>query len=92
MARGVKGMWPGGGLAAVPDDLFDLGPDRFEGDAERLECLRRDAFALVDEAEEDVLGADVVVVEQTRFFLRQHHHSAGSVSEAFEHWCVPCLL
>ena len=32
-----------------------------------------------------MLGADVVVVEQARFFLRQHHHSAGPVGEAFEH-------
>jgi hypothetical protein len=28
----------------------------------------------VDEAEQDVLGADVVVVEHPRLFLRQHDH------------------
>ena len=69
----------------MTDDLFDLCANGFEGDAERLECLGRDAFAFVDQSEQDVLGADVVVVEQARFLLRQHHHSAGPVGKAFEH-------
>ena len=73
------------GRAAVTDDLLDLGPDGLERDAERLERLGRDALALVDQAEQDVLGADVVVVEQARLFLRQHDHSSGSIGEAFEH-------
>ena len=79
-------------LAAVADDLLDLRAHSFERDAERLERLGGDAFALVDQAEEDVLGADVVVVEQARFFLRQHDHSAGPVGEAFEHGGNPPLV
>ena len=51
----------------------------------RLERLGGDAFALVDQTEQDVLGADVVVVEQARFFLGQHHDPPGPVGEAFEH-------
>jgi hypothetical protein len=39
----------------------------------------------VDETEEDVLGADVVVVEHPRLFLREHDHSPGAVREPFEH-------
>ena len=69
----------------MADDLLDLGAHGLERDAERLERLGRDALALVDQAEQDVLGADVVVVEQARFFLRQDDHSAGPVGEAFEH-------
>ena len=38
-----------------------------------LERLGGDALALVDQPEQDVLGADVAVVEQARFLLRQHH-------------------
>ena len=53
-------------------------------DAERLERLGRDAFALVDEPEQDVLGADEVVVEQARFLLGEDQDPSGSVSEAFE--------
>ena len=51
----------------------------------------RHALALVDEAEEDVLGTDVVVVEHARFFLRKHHHAAGTVGEPFKHVELPRL-
>ena len=70
--------------AALPDDLLDLAADGLEADVQRLERLRGDALTLVDEAEEDVLGADVVVVEEARFLLGEDDHPAGPVSEAFE--------
>ena len=69
----------------MADDLLDLRAHGLERDAERLERLGRDALTLVDQAEQDVLGADVVVVEQARFFLRQDHDPSGPVGEAFEH-------
>ena len=79
---------PGGGRLTLADDLLDLLTDRFEGDVERLERLRGDALALVDQPEQDVLGADVVVVEHPRLFLGEDHHSSGAVREAFEHVSV----
>ena len=69
----------------VADDLFDLGPHGFERDAERLQRLGRYTLTLVDEPEQDVLGADVVVVQQARFFLRQDNDPSGPVGEPFEH-------
>ena len=72
-------------LPAVTDDLLDLGAHGLERDAERLECLGGDAFTLVDQAEQDVLGPDVVVVEEPRFLLREDHDPTGSVREALEH-------
>ena len=84
MARGVNGMWPLGERPALADDLLDLAAYGLQGDAERLERLRGDAFALVDQPEQDVLGADVVVVEEPRFFLRQDHDPAGPIGEPFE--------
>ena len=78
--------------AAVADDLLDLRAHGLERDAERLERLGGDALALVDQAEQDVLGPDVVVVEQARFLLRQDDHSAGSIGEAFEHGWNPPLV
>ena len=50
----------------------------------RLERLGRDALALVDQAEQDVLGPDVVVVEEARLFLREDHDPSCSVGEALE--------
>src|SRR5262249_30503766 len=79
-----EGDVPRGRLPALADDLFDLATDGLERDAERLERLRGDALALVDEAEEDVLGADVVVVQETCFLLSQDDDSAGPVCEALE--------
>ena len=71
-------------LAAVTDDLLHLGAHGLEGDAERLERLGGDTFALVDEAEQDVLGPDVVVVEQARFLLGEDNDPSRSVGEALE--------
>ena len=70
----------------MADDLLDLGAHGLERDAERLERLGGDALALVDQAEQDVLGPDVVVVEQPRFFLRQDDDSAGPVGESVRTW------
>jgi hypothetical protein len=39
----------------------------------------------VKEPEQDVLGADVVVVQEPRLFLGEHDHAAGVVGESLEH-------
>jgi hypothetical protein len=39
----------------------------------------------VDQTQEDVLGADVVVIEQTRFLLREDDHPTSPVRETLEH-------
>ena len=62
---------------ALADDLLDLLADGLERDVQRLERLGGDALALVDQPEQDVLGADVVVVEHPGFFLRQDHDSSA---------------
>ena len=42
-------------------------------------------FTFVDEPEQDVLGADVAVVQQPSFLLREHHDPPGPIGEAFKH-------
>ena len=49
-----------------------------------LEGAGGDAFPLVDEPEKDVLGADVIVVEEACLFLGEDHDPSCSVGEAFE--------
>jgi hypothetical protein len=39
----------------------------------------------VDEAKEDVLGADVVVIEHACFFLSQDNNASGSIGKALKH-------
>ncbi len=80
-----EGDVPGRLLLALTDDVLDLLADGIERDAERLERLGGDTLALVDETEQDVLGADVVVVEHLRLFLGEHNHATGTVRESLEH-------
>src|SRR6476469_6211705 len=72
-------------LLALADDLLDLRAHGLQGDVEALQSLGRYALALVDQAEQDVLGSDVVVGEHAGLFLGQHDHPTGSVSEPLEH-------
>ena len=73
-----------GRRAALADDLLDLAAHGLERDAEALEGLGGDALTLVDQPEQDVLGADVVVVEQARLLLSEDDDPAGPIGEAFE--------
>ena len=57
---------PGRRVLALADDLLDLLPQGIQADPQRLQRLRPDAVALADEAEQDVLGADVVVIEDRK--------------------------
>jgi len=74
---------------ALADDLHDLLPHRFQADPQRLQGLGRDAFALVDQAEQDVLGPDVVVAEHPGLFLRQDHNPPRPVGKPLEHLTAP---
>ena len=75
----------GWSLRTLADDLNDLAADGFEVDAETFERASGDAFTLVDQPEKDVLGADVVVVEETRLFLGEDDDPPGPVCESLEH-------
>ncbi len=87
-ARG-EGDVPGRGGLPRTDDLLDLLAHAFERDVHRLERLRRDALAFVDQAEQQVLGADVIVVEHPRLFLREDDDPSGPVGESFKHDVPP---
>ena len=69
---------------AAPDDELDGGADLGQLDVHVLEHARRDALALPDEPEQQVLGADVVVVEPLRLVLRKRQHLARAVRELVE--------
>jgi hypothetical protein len=93
-------------LLALADDLLHLLADALQGDPEGLQGLGGHSLALVDEAEEDVLGADVVVVEHPGLFLGQDDNTPCSVGEPLEHlellaccavlrragWCRDCAV
>src|SRR5712691_4088953 len=80
----------GGDLVALADDPRDLRPHFLHRDVERLEYPRREALLLAEQPEQDVLGADVVVLERPSLVLCEDDDLASPFSEAFEQ--VPRLL
>ena len=73
------------GLAAATDDRLDLLADFRQVDTERLEDLGREALALGDDPEQNVLGPDVIVTEPLRFFLSEHDAAPRAFGERFPH-------
>ena len=72
-------------LFAIADDALDLLAHLVERDVQRSQSAGSDALVLTQEAQEQVLGANVVVVEVTGLFLGEHHHLAGPFGKSFEH-------
>ena len=85
-ARGERDL-AGGDLLAGADDADDLGADALHRDVERLEHARGEALLLAEQAEQDVLGADVVVLEDAGFLLGEDDHLSGPFCEALKHCC-----
>ena len=52
---------------------------------ERLEHFRRQAFALGNNAEQDMLGADIVVSETLGLFLSEYDAAPRSLGEGLPH-------
>ncbi len=82
----------GGDLLAGADDAHDLRAHALDRDVERLEHAGRKALLFAQQTEQDVLGADVVVLERPRLFLRQDDHLAGSLCKSLEHDCYFSLF
>ena len=75
---------PGGDLLTGADDAHDLRAHALDGDVERLEHARGKALLLAEEPEQDVLGADVVVLEDAGLLLGEDDHLAGPLCESLE--------
>ena len=69
---------------AAADDELDGRADLGQLDVHVLEHACSHALALAHEAEEQVLGADVVVVEALRLVLRERQDLASAVGELVE--------
>src|SRR6185436_3198935 len=72
-------------LEPAPDRRLDLGADRLGGQPEVVQGGGGHAVALVDHAEQQMLGPDVVVREEARLLLRQDHDLARPITEFLEH-------
>ncbi len=82
----------GRGLLALPDDLLNLAAHALQRNTKGFQRLGRYALALVDQPKQDVLGADVVVVEHPGLFLGQDNDAPRAVGEPLEHRSLTLLL
>ncbi len=73
-------------------ELLDLQADLAEIDLEVLQHVGGHAAAFLDQAEQDVLGADVFVIEPLGLLVCQLHHLAGAVSKSFVHSIISLAL
>src|SRR5215813_5332358 len=76
---------PGRSQLALADDLLNLLAYRLQADPQRLQRPGRHSLALMNEAKQQVLGADVVVVQHPGFFLSQDHHPPCPVGKPLKH-------
>src|SRR5207247_9556884 len=72
-------------LIALTDDARHLRPHFLHRDVKGLEHPRRKTLFLAEQSEQDVLGADVVVLERPRLVLREDDDLASPFSETLEH-------
>ena len=84
-----EGDLPGRDLFPAAHDPDHLRAHPFHGDVERLEDSGSQALLLAQQAEQDVLGADVVVLQDPGFLLGQDDHLAGPFCKALEHLADP---
>ena len=72
-------------LGTALDELFDFKPNLAKIDLKRFQDVGADPGAFLDQPKQNVLGADVLVVEALGLLIGQRHDLACAVGEAFKH-------
>ena len=76
-------------LVTLADDAGDLRPHLLDRDVERLEHARGKPFLLAQQAEQDVLRSDVVVLQCPRLVLRENDDLTSPFGESLEQPSTP---
>ncbi len=89
-ARGLRQLADGDHIRPRLDDFLDFQPDLPQIDVQVLEHIGRHPGAFLDEAQQNVLGPDVFVIETLGLLIGQLHDFACPVRESFVHSaCLP---
>src|SRR4029079_5735618 len=80
-----EGNLSGRDLVSLADDPRDLRAHLFDRDVKRLEHTRGKTLFLAQQPEQDVLVADVVVLEGPSLVLREYDDLASPFCESLEH-------
>jgi hypothetical protein len=84
-SRGLRELAHRDHLRATLDELLDFEANLAKVDVEVLEHVGPDPRPFLHEAEQDVLGPDVFVVESLRLLIGERHHLASTIGQPFEH-------
>ena len=79
------------GLGAGADLLLHFHADGFEVEPHLLQHVDGDALAQLDQAEQQMLGADVIVVEPVGFLAGQGQDLLGARSKVIHHLAFRCF-
>ncbi len=74
------------------NELLDLKADLAQVDVQVFKDIGADPGALLDQAQQDVLGPDVFVVKTLGLLVCQGHYLAGPICESFEHRKLSVVL
>ena len=78
-------------FVALADDAGDLGTHLFDRDLKGIKDARGEAFLFAQQPEQDVLGADVVVLERAGLVLCKDDDLARSLCETLKHKALRTL-
>ena len=84
-SRRLRQLAHGGDVGPALNQLFDFEADFAYVDVQVLQDIGRHAAAFLDQAQQDVLGADVFMVEALGFLVGQLQDLAGAIGESFVH-------
>ena len=80
-------------LFALADDARNIRADVLDRNVEGVEHARGETLLLTQQAEQDVLGADVVVLECTGLVLCKDDNLACTLCKSFKHcWPPTCYF
>ncbi len=85
--RGVRNITRGFSVRAHADLLFDSGTHGVQVKAKPLQHANGNALAQVDQPQQQVLGADIIVVKAIGLFARQGKHLLSPGSEVVHRFC-----
>ena len=78
-------------LVALADDARHLGTHLLDRDFKGIEYARGETFLFAQQPEQDVLGADVVVLERAGLVLCKDYDLARSLCETLKHKALRTL-
>ena len=83
--RGLRQLAHGDHVGPALDEFFNFKANLAKVDVEILQNIRANAAPFLHQPEQNVLGADIFVVEALGFLIGKGHDFSGPIRETFKH-------